>query len=62
MAVETALRKFKKDVMDPQIKQKNGEIKTLRNEISLRDQQIESLQDTVTELESSVGKLHERVK
>ena len=57
LAVETALRKFKEDVMDPQIKQKNGEIKTLRNEISLRDQQIESLQDTVTELESSVGKL-----
>ena len=50
MAVETVLRKFKEDVMDPQIEQKNGEIKTLRNEISLRDQQIESLQETVTEL------------
>ena len=29
MAVETALRKFKEDVMDPQIEQKNGEIKML---------------------------------
>ena len=43
--------------MDPQTKQKNAEIKTLKTEITLRDEQIESLLSTVTELEANVGKL-----
>ena len=53
----SVLRKFKEDVMDPQTKQKNAEIKTLKTEITLRDEQIESLLSTVTELEANVGKL-----
>ena len=56
-AVETALCKFKEEVMDPQLQTKDKEIQFLKGEIDLRDQQIETLQNSVAELESSVGKL-----
>ena len=42
-AAEGVLRKLKTEVMDPQINQKNEEIKALKTEISLRDEQVNTL-------------------
>ena len=53
-AVEGALRKFTTEVMDPQKKSENEEFKALETEISLRDEEINSLQSSVAELEKSV--------
>ena len=42
-AVEGALTKLKTEVMDPQINQKNKEIKALKTEIRLSDEQVNTL-------------------
>ena len=50
---EGAFRKLKTEVMDPQINQKNEEIKALKTEISLRDEQVYTLLSSFAELEKS---------
>ena len=59
VAVDMALHKFKSDMMDPIIKQKDAQIKSLKSSINSRDHRIKNLEADVSNLSWGLNDLEQ---